>query len=169
MSDGLPNTSNAQNSVSDTPKTIPPPAAVLGFGGLIPFAVPAAALWFVSSQYQFELATALVAYGAVILSFLGGIRWGLSVHPAHPQSGWSELTFSVVPSLIGWVALLVHWLVNQPLALVLLIIGFLLQYYRDRQALQHGLITRWFARLRFFLSCGATLSLLAGLIRLMTT
>ncbi len=169
MIDQPSNLSKSPGIKTTGPSTIPLPAAVLGFAGLIPFVVPAATLWILSGQYQFELATALVAYGAVILSFLGGIRWGLCVHPNDHRINWTELNFSVLPSLIGWAALLLHWLINQPIALILLLGGFVLQYHRDRQAMLNGRIDRWFARLRFYLSCGAILSLLAGLVHLLIT
>ncbi len=169
MTDQHIHQSDTRDSTTGKPLSIPLPAAILGFAGLIPFIVPAAALWLLSSQYQFEMATALVAYGAVILSFLGGIRWGLCVHPDSQRITWTELNASVLPSLAGWTALLLHWLVNQPIAIILLIFGFLLQYYWDRQAMHNGRINPWFARLRFYLSCGATLALLAALVRLMTT
>ena len=54
----------------------------------------------------------LRAYGAVILSFLGGIQWGLAIRNsdgnARTRQGLTPiLTVSIVPSLIGWTGLVV--------------------------------------------------------------
>ena len=145
---------------------IPASAAALGFSGLIPFLVPAIGLWLVGSNYQFELVTALVAYGAVILSFLGGVRWGVAITRNSQLPGWAALILSVIPSLIGWLALLLHFMLSQSLALILLAVGFIAQYLLDRRATVTGDLPAWFGRLRLYLSCGAILSILVGTIRL---
>ena len=77
----------------------------LGFCGLIPFMSLAAVLW-VARPDDWPLASmALLGYGATISSFLGAIHWGLVMRegPAQPAS---SLLWGVVPSLLGWVALL---------------------------------------------------------------
>ena len=163
----MSNRSNANAQHQDT--SIPASAAALGFSGLIPFLVPAIGLWVVGSSYQFELATALVAYGAVILSFLGGIRWGEAITRNSLLPGWAALILSVIPSLIGWLALLLHFMVNQTLALILLAVGFIVQYLLDRRATDKGELPPWFGRLRLYLSCGAVLSLMIGTVKLTLT
>ena len=52
----------------------------LSFAGAVPFLLATAAL-FVSdaSSVRVPAITALVTYSAVILSFLGGIEWGLAI------------------------------------------------------------------------------------------
>ena len=77
----------------------------LGFCGLIPFVILAAALW-VEGPGDWPLATvALLGYGATISSFLGAIHWGLVMRDGPAQSTPS-LLWGVVPSLLGWLALL---------------------------------------------------------------
>lgn len=69
----------ALKNISDV-KHAPASALVYGVGGLIPFtSIPA--YMFQSGVYIPELVYANLAYGAVILSFLGGIRWGVTVAP----------------------------------------------------------------------------------------
>jgi hypothetical protein len=53
-------------------------AWALGLAGLIPF-VALALLVALNPRIKEEAASALLAYGAIILSFLGGIRWGFTV------------------------------------------------------------------------------------------
>ena len=77
----------------------------LGFGGLIPFVGLAVALW-VARPGDWPLAwMSLLGYGAIIAGFLGAIHWGLVMREASVQPVPS-LLWGVVPSLLGWVALL---------------------------------------------------------------
>ena len=77
----------------------------LGFGGLVPFVGLAAALWVAPPGSRPFVGLALLAYSAVIASFLGAIHWGLLMReaPAPPVLSW---VWGVVPSLLGWVAVL---------------------------------------------------------------
>ena len=83
-------------------QSVPAPAQVLGFAGLIPFAGCALAVAFLP-EIKPEAADALLNYGAVILSFLGGIRWGFAVFEGD-RAGWIAYGVSVIPSLVAWVA-----------------------------------------------------------------
>ena len=92
----------------------------------------------------------LRAYGAVILSFLGGIQWGLAIRNsdgnARTRQGLTPiLTVSIVPSLIGWTGLVVEEL----LGFGLLIIGFVLVLISDVRAVNKGIAPRWYLRLRY--------------------
>ena len=83
----------------------------------------------------------LTGYGAVILSFLGGIRWGMAI--INGKSG-TTLVLSVLPSLLGWIALIM-----EPRAgLIALIIGITLHYVWDRASVGDGGYPAWFARIR---------------------
>jgi len=157
--------SSPQTTASST--SIPLPALILGLAGLIPFIATAAALWLGGSVWRFDSGTALIAYGAVILSFLGGIRWGVEITLNAKRPATGALLFSVLPSLVGWGALLLQSLINLPLAVSTLIIGFVLQYASDRRGTAAQVLPAWFGKLRLILSAGATLSLVAGLIALL--
>jgi len=80
----------------------------LGRAGLLPFLAGAALAWWARADGSPGLAAhaaqALLAYGAVIVSFLGGLHWGLAMRQAAPQA--SLLGWGVVPSLLAWPALL---------------------------------------------------------------
>lgn len=154
--------------------SIPTPALFLGLGGLLPFICAAALLWFsvpldalphwlVRGRSTQELATAaLSGYGAVILSFLGGVRWGNILFDNAQLSRWTPLTLSVLPSLIAWVSLLLH---SIPM-LITLAVAFCLQLILDTLATYRGEIPHWFLRLRRILTAGAVISLQVGLLGL---
>ncbi len=75
----------------------------LGYAGLVPFALLAALLWAVRADWQELAAAALVGYGAVIASFLGGVHWGIAGQ-LPPGDAKFHFVWGVVPSLLGWVA-----------------------------------------------------------------
>ncbi|MFK7858742.1 MAG: DUF3429 domain-containing protein [Granulosicoccus sp.] len=142
-------------------QSIPTPALVLGLGGLIPFIGAALMTWFGQNHSVQQLAmVSLSTYGAIILSFLGGVRWGNLLHDKDGLNRWMPLTMSVVPSLIAWPALLLAPIPQ----LALLCAGFTLQYASDVAAEKRGEVPAWFLRLRLILTSGAVLSLLAGLL-----
>lgn len=138
-------------------KNAPKPALYLGFSGLVPF-VSAPLLMAVTETYIPELAFAQVVYGASILSFLGGARWGFALpenSPAKPD--WLNLANSVVPSLIAWVALLFSHNIIQSGMMVIIGLGISLHY--DLALLPT--YPSWFKAMRTILTTVAFFSLLA--------
>ena len=158
----------SQNPVNENlsidPLKIPGPALWLGLAGLIPFFATAATLWLGETINQFDATTALVAYAAVILSFLGGINWGAAIINNNATQLTKPLFWSIVPSLAAWAALLLQSLFSEAVALFILLVAFVLQYLSDRRAVALGRFPPWFARLRLILTCGAVLSLAIGLV-----
>lgn len=131
-------------------------ARCLGFGGLIPFVGLAAALWLAPSASRPLAATALLGYGATICSFLGAIHWGLSMRDA-PAPRVSSLLWGVIPSLLGWVAMLLG-----PAPGLLLIAATLCACFAvDRVAYPRERLAAWLP-MRFQLTLVAGLSCLAG-------
>ena len=89
--------------MTDCPE--PGPARPLGYFGLVPFAAGALVMWLGGPELAGFAERAVLAYGAVILSFMGAVHWGLAMHSAHPRRN-RQLALSVVPALVAWVALL---------------------------------------------------------------
>jgi hypothetical protein len=130
---------------------IPFAATLLSIVGLLPFLVLSA----FSASSLSDGTTGklfigmLVDYGAVILSFLGGIRWGAALTEPNPRAQAFALAMSIIPSLIGWAALLYFVYRAQAVApLMLLIVGFLTQGVWDLVGARRGALPRWFAQLR---------------------
>lgn len=76
----------------------------LGHLGLLPFVLGALLVWVVNDEARPHAAQALAAYAAVIVSFLGGIHWGLGFRLSAPPA--SLFLWGVVPSLVAWLAVL---------------------------------------------------------------
>ncbi len=142
---------------------MPMAAALLGFAGALPFVFFAGALWlpppFPSVPFAFSGG---LVYGAVILSFLGGIRWGTALGMGEGEHRSMTFAVSVLPALAGWVALALPPL----LGVGLLIASFLLQAQWDVISVEQGRLPVWFGKLRMLLTAAAVLSLLAMLLRL---
>jgi Protein of unknown function (DUF3429) len=130
----------------------------LGYAGLLPFVGLAAAVWLLPAS-QARLATfALGAYGAVIVSFLGGIHWGLGFQMGEAAPHLHFL-WGITTPLLAWVALLLP-----PWAGLMLLVGALLLCLAvDRSSYPAIGLARWLP-LRFRLTVVAGLSCLAGAV-----
>ena len=137
---------------------VPTPAALLGLAGVLPFAV--AALLSLQDGATGEWARfALLAYGAVILSFLGGIHWGLAL-AGRGSPAALDLGIGVLPSLAGWAGLLA----GGTTGLLVLLAGFLAVLAVDIGLSRDGRAPAWFARLRTVLTGAVSASLLLAML-----
>lgn len=149
----------AKNAKAKNPQ-IPLPALLLGLAGLIPFVASAIASVVLEAPFRDRASFSLGAYGAVILSFLGGVKWGAALHDPKALKQWAPLVLSVLPSIIAWFALLLPSMYS----LSLLAVALVGQYYLDRQSVEQGVVPDWYGRLRMILTTGAVLSVLLGFV-----
>ena len=140
------------------PAGIPKAALWLGPLGLIPFLAGALAPWLLPAARLPDAGLALIGYGAVILSFLGGVHWGLAAPAGRPL----QIGLSVVPSLVGWLALLVANLHAAGPALWLLAAAFAILLAGDLFAARCGLTPAWYPRLRVPLTLIVVACLIIG-------
>ncbi|XP_022068607.1 transmembrane protein 69-like [Acanthochromis polyacanthus] len=137
----------------------PKPALYLGFSGLIPF-LSAPLLMAATQSFYPEVAYAQMVYGASIVSFLGGARWGFAIPEGSPaQPDWMNLGNSVVPSLVAWLALLCRDNIAEGALVVIMGLGLSLHY--DLTLLPG--YPAWFKAMRTILTLVATFSLVATL------
>jgi hypothetical protein len=91
---------------------LPPLARWLGYAGLLP-QIAALAVLASGSLYWRSLAQALAfAYAALILSFLGGLWWGLAAQARRPAPRWTWVA-AVIPSLLALLSAL-PWAIGEP-------------------------------------------------------
>jgi hypothetical protein len=121
---------------------------ILAFAGAIPFflgalgaarAAPVGVLGIGADLF-------LVAYGAVILSFLAGIHWGQFVAQT-PGVGVALLLSSNVVAILAWLAVLLEQS-QLAVALLLLVVGFVCQLWIDWRLLGVNAIPAAYFRLR---------------------
>lgn len=138
---------------------IPAPAKWLGYLGVIPFVAIAAGGMVYPQIVTDHAAFALAAYGSIILSFLGGIHWGLAISGPAPNGPLGRrLILSVVPALTGWVSLLLA----ASSALLMLAGAFLLMLIFDILTAGRGETPDWYPKLRWPLTLAAVVSLILG-------
>ena len=137
-------------------RRVPLFATLLGITGLVPF-VLLALLSLGPDPVEIQRMTLLlIAYGAVILSFLGGVHWGFALlgqDIATPRVERGRLLLGVVPSLIGWAALALPVLALPAWAgLLVLIAGFLATVIVEQRAHRRGLMPPGYIWLRWALT-----------------
>ena len=114
----------------------------LGYLGLIPFVFGAVTA--LLSQELVSLAfQAFILYSLAILSFMGGVHWGLALITGTRQS--TRLLISVVPVVAAWICLIA---LPAPLTLAALGGGFIAQWFIDRPILAELPIPSWYLEMR---------------------
>ncbi len=141
------------------PATLPNTVAWLGYGGLFP-CVALALVSLLDRSQILPWREALLAYGAVILSFVGALHWsfGMTLPDLSPRQRHLCFAWSVAPALLAWVTLLIP----PTEASALLVVGFLMHYWQDRRLVSLARLPAWYLPLRLRLTSVACLSLLMG-------
>jgi len=134
-------------------QAMPFPARAIGLACLIPFTLGALAVC-LAPEIRAEAAAALIVYGAIVLSFLGGIRWGFAVLEGG-QARWTAYGLSAIPSLMAWIGALC----GGPDGLGILALALTVWFFVERAAPPALPLPAWYGRLRGVLTTIATLSL----------
>ena len=130
-------------------------ARILGYAGLLPFLL-ALLVMLVSPVFGTRM---MLAYAAVILSFVGAIHWGLALERRHQAA--TTFVASILPALLAWLALLMPSMAG----LLTLSAGLLLWRGWERLGSPPA-VPSWFRRLRNHLTAGAVLALLVATLLL---
>lgn len=139
-------------------------AVLLGAAGLLPFlGCGVASLGYLPTQAALAEA-ALVAYGAIILGFLGGVHWGMALE-ASPEisdaANRNRYLLGVMPALVGWAAVLLSLAVALWIGLATLVAGFLATTFVEARAARRGLVPRPYLWLRWALTAVVVLTLVS--------
>ncbi|KAJ4295322.1 hypothetical protein N0V90_007333 [Kalmusia sp. IMI 367209] len=158
---------------------VPRQAYYIGLAGVLPYL--ATSLSTVACAYEInhavagygyvissQTATALlhileplqVGYGAVILSFLGAIHWGLEFAGYGGHHGYNRYSIGVVAPAIAWPTVLMP----VEYALITQFMAFTLLYYVDTRATYRGWTPSWYAVYRFVLTFIVGASIVVSLI-----
>ena len=135
---------------------IPRPAFVLGWLGVIPFA--AFALLAVTGGVlpHGSAMSGLVFYGAIILSFMGGAQWGLSMVTGGGSTMRTRLAISVLPALAAFGL----WFLPATGALPGLTAVFVALLLYDIATARAGAAPAWYPALRIQLTSAVVICLL---------
>jgi hypothetical protein len=153
------------HSLNDRPASggIPPIARLLGLAGLLPQLAAIGLLLGGDPQSRFSALAIAYAYAALILSFLGGLWWGLAARTDTPPR-WLWFA-SIAPSLIALVTAW-PWMVGLRWpgpSLVVLGISLIGALLVDRALVREGIAPPGWMALRVPLSLGlGVLTMLAA-------
>jgi len=138
---------------------VPRPALWLTAAGFLPFLALSLGTFLLPPFDQPRAEVGLMLYGAVILSFLGGIQWGLEMSRQGLVSGapsLMRLTISVLPSLWAWTCVAMPFLYGS----VGLAGGLGAMLVYDLYAVRKGMAPGWYPKLRIPVTLAAMISLL---------
>jgi hypothetical protein len=146
-------------SMAKDGRQAPAIVALYGWLGLIPFLAPPLAGWWFPA-WAGVAAHLLVCYGALILSFLGGARWGLAV--THSRPDLRVVSLAMLPTLVALAlvampGMAVGWRMGG------LALAFAAHWIWD---LTSTGLPSWYPQLRTPLSLGAVTGLFLGVILL---
>ncbi|CAG8555257.1 2888_t:CDS:2 [Paraglomus brasilianum] len=131
-------------------KEVPPPAAIFGFAGTLPYIATSTAsvLYASSPEMQAVIEPVQIGYGACVLSFMGAVHWGLEMAKYGGEMGYKRYTLSVVPAILAWPTMLFP----TEIALTTHLLGFTSLLYADVVSASRGLVPSWYPLLRFWLT-----------------
>lgn len=93
--------------------------------------------------------TAFKVYAAIILSFIGGIRWGVAIVQQQGDREESEaLVLAAGPSLIGWLA----FFTGEPWSFAVFAVAYAATGWWDGRLAGNKGVPSWFGRLRLMLT-----------------
>jgi hypothetical protein len=165
--DSVSDTESFVNITSKVANQVPQPILVLGLVGGLPYIGASATTVYLAHQAQLAASGVMigmdpgvaltlldqalnlqVTYGAVMLSFLGALHWGMEMAGYGGHKGYARLALGAAPMLIAWPTLGM-----QPMmALLLQWTGFTGLWLADSKATTAGWTPKWYSQYRFYLS-----------------
>lgn len=110
-----------------------PPVALWAIAllAMSPFPVAALIFSYGPDHLSRPALTSLLAWSAAVLSFLGGVRWGLETREPRPR--WMRQAFSALCAVAAWVILLARGAAPDAWILGGFLAAFLVQWLFDHQ------------------------------------
>jgi uncharacterized protein DUF3429 len=133
------------------PLEMPVLAILLSVLGLIPFIACGLVALGPDQIMASRMMSALIAYGAVVLSFVGGVHWGFELQSRHEAAfvHRARLGLGVIPLLVGWVALLLPLVASSWVSLIVLIAAYIGAVLVEHRAAERDLVPPRYLWLRW--------------------
>ena len=136
----------------------PAPLWIIALLALAPFPVSAALYAFAPAEMGPPALSVIQTWSAVVLSFLGGVRWGLESGRPAPRAG--RLAISVISPVAAWSLLVARPGLGVSLVIIGFMAAFMLQWLFDHTAPD---VPARYPRLSTALTAGACVSLAVAL------
>jgi hypothetical protein len=142
---------------------MPTIAISLSLLGLLPFIAFAFGAVGDLPETSERMLISLIDYAALILSFAGGVHWGLALLPGATRQ---SLRFgaSLLPLAVAWVGLVAAQLVAPTVAVVVLILGYLATVITEHRAARRLVVPTKYMWLRWTFSVVAVGAMLMVLV-----
>ncbi len=126
---------------------------LLGYLGLLPFALSAVMSLVGTSPIGADPRFLFTSYSAIILSFLGGVLWGRCLGQSVARASRIVLLLSNCFALMAWSGLLLGDTAYKPTLLVLML-GYLLVYLAERRHIDADAtdLIRYYMKMRLVLT-----------------
>ena len=95
-----------------------------------------------------RMLVALIDYAALILTFAGGVHWGMGLSPMASRPGL-RLGAGTVPLILAWVALVLAQILSPMVALAVLCVGYLATMLVEHRGSRLWLVPRNYVWLRW--------------------
>ncbi|KAI0306697.1 hypothetical protein B0F90DRAFT_1808334 [Multifurca ochricompacta] len=147
--------------------SVPKPYVVFGLLGGIPYLAASATTMYLAQQAGLATSGVLtsidpgvaltildralniqVTYGAVMLSFLGALHWGMEFAGLGGHKSYSRLALGAAPVVYAWPTLAL----DPTMAMIAQWVGFTGLWYADLRATSAGWTPKWYSQYRFYLS-----------------
>ncbi|KAI0005900.1 hypothetical protein BJV74DRAFT_3750 [Russula compacta] len=147
--------------------SVPTPYVVFGLLGGVPYLIASTTTIYLAQQAGLATSGVLtsidpgvaltildralniqVTYGAVMLSFLGALHWGMEFAGLGGHKGYSRLALGAAPVIYAWPTLALE----PTMALIAQWVGFTGLWYADLRATSAGWTPKWYSQYRFYLS-----------------
>lgn len=112
-------------------ESIPPALWVIALLALSPFPITAVLYGYGPTARMTASLTALLQWSAVVLSFLGGVRWGMETREPSPRP--MRQVFSAMCAVAGWVILMSRNHAPDTWVILGFMVAFLIQWLFDHQ------------------------------------
>ena len=113
-------------------ESVPATLWVIALVALLPFPLAAVVFSYGPDVYASRSLLVLLTWSAVVLAFLGGVRWGLE--SAEPAPRWHRLAWSALAPAFGWLVFLARGQFPETWVLLAFMTIFLVQWLFDHQA-----------------------------------
>ncbi|WP_332770103.1 DUF3429 domain-containing protein [Phenylobacterium sp.] len=141
----------------------PLPLWIIALVCMVPFPVSALAYAYGPADVAGPALTVMLTWSAVVMGFLGGIRWGLESARTEPR--WTRLVHSLISPIAGWALLFTRGAIDTPWLLCGFLVAFILQWLFDHTAPD---VPARYPKLMTVLTLGAGLSLAVALEKALT-
>lgn len=130
---------------------MPTIAILLGALGVVPFVFFGFGAVGHNPETAERMLVALIDYAGLILTFAGGVHWGMGLSPMVSRAAL-RVGAGTVPLILAWMALILAQILSPTVALLVLCVGYLGTILIEHRAAEQWLLPRGYVWLRWGIS-----------------